>query len=59
MNRLSTQPNHNPNMYMITPGACLDAHAENLLESAVYQAQEAQCRHILLNLQALKTIDSR
>jgi anti-anti-sigma factor len=44
---------------MITLGACLDAHAEHFLESAVYQAQEAQGRHILLNLQALTTIDSR
>ena len=59
MNRLPTQPTHNSNMHMITLGACLDAQAEHLLESAVYQAQEAQCRHILLNLQALTTIDSR
>jgi len=59
MNRLSTQPSHNSNMHMITLGACLDTHAEHLLESAVYQAQEAQGRHILLNLQALTTIDSR
>ena len=46
-------------MHMITLGACLDAQAEHLLESAVYQAQEAQSRHILLNLQALTRIDSR
>ena len=59
MNRLSPQPTHHSNMHMITLGACLDAHAEHLLESAVYHAQEAQCRHILLNLQALTTIDSR
>lgn len=59
MNRLPAQPTHNSNMHMITLGACLDAHAEHLLESAVYQAQEAQGRHILLNLQALTTIDSR
>ncbi len=59
MNRLPTQPTHNSNMHMITLGACLDAHVEHLLESAVYQAQEAQCQHILLNLQALTTIDSR
>jgi anti-anti-sigma factor len=44
---------------MITLGVCLDAQAEHLLESAVYQAQEAQSRHILLNLQALTKIDSR
>jgi len=59
MNRLSTQSTHNSDMHMITLGECLDAHAEHLLESAVYQAQEAKCRHILLNLQALTTIDSR
>ena len=46
-------------MHIIALGACLDARTEHLLESAVHQAQEAQGRHILLNLQALKTIDSR
>ena len=46
-------------MHIITLGACLDAQAENLLESAVLQAEEAQGRHILLDLQALTTIDSR
>lgn len=46
-------------MHMITLGACLDAQAEHLLESAVYQAQESHGQHILLNLQALTTIDSR
>ena len=59
MNCLSPQPTHHSNMHMITLGACLDAQAEHLLESAVYQAQEAQSRHILLNLQALMRIDSR
>ena len=46
-------------MHIITLGACLDAQAENILESAVLQAQEAQGRHILLDLQALTMIDSR
>jgi len=59
MNSLPTQSTHHSTMYMITLGACLDAQAEHLLESAVYQAQEAQGRHILLNLQALTKIDSR
>ncbi len=59
MNRVSTLPNPHSNMHVITLGACLDAQAEHVLESAVYQAQEAQGRHILLNLQALTTIDSR
>ena len=59
MNSLPTHPTHHLTMHMITLGACLDAQAEHLLESAVYQAQEAQGQHILLNLQALTTIDSR
>ncbi len=46
-------------MYVITLGACLDREAEHALEAAVYQAQEAQWQHILLNMQDLKTIDSR
>ena len=46
-------------MHIITLGTCLDAQAEHLLESAVYQAQKAHGRHILLNLQALTMIDSR
>lgn len=46
-------------MHIIALGACLDARTEHLLESAVHQAQEAQGRHILLNLEALTTIDSR
>lgn len=59
MNQLSTTPASHSSMHIITLGVCLDAQAENLLESAVYQVQEAQGRHILLNLQALTRIDSR
>ena len=59
MSSLPTQSTHHSTMHMITLGACLDAQAEHLLESAVYPAQEAQGPHILLNLQALTTIDSR
>ncbi|TFG58926.1 MAG: anti-sigma factor antagonist [Nitrospirales bacterium] len=59
MNRVSSQPPHFSNMHIITLGACLDAQAEHLLESAVYQAQEAHGQHILLDLQALTMIDSR
>ena len=59
MNCLSTQPTHHSDMHMITLGSCLDAQAEHLLESAVYQAQEAHGQHILLDLRALTTIDSR
>jgi len=46
-------------MHVITLGACLDTEAEHDLESAVCQAQEDHGQHILLNLQALTTIDSR
>jgi anti-anti-sigma factor len=59
MNRFSTEPATHPSMHIITLGACFDAQAEHALESAVYQAQEAQGRHILLNLQAVTMIDSR
>ena len=59
MTRISAPPRDQAPMHIITLGNCLDAQAEHLLESAVYQAQEAQGRHILLNLQALRTIDSR
>ena len=59
MNRLAPQSIHDSKMHMITLGACIDAQAEHLLESAVYEAQEAHGQHIILNLQALTTIDSR
>jgi anti-anti-sigma factor len=59
MNYMSTPVSQPSPLHLITLGACLDAQAEHLLESAVYRAQEAQGRHILLNLQALTTIDSR
>lgn len=59
MNRVSPEPTHSSNMHMITLGASLNAQEEQLLEAAVCQAQEAQGQHILLNLQALTTIDSR
>ncbi len=59
MNRLFTEPETHSSMHIITLGACFDAQAEHALESAVYQAQEAQGRHILLDLQALTIIDSR
>ena len=59
MHPLPMPHTHHLTMHMITLGACLDAQAEHLLESAVYQAQEAHGQHILLNLQALTTIDSR
>ncbi len=59
MSHLPHQSQHHSSMHIITLGSCLDTQAEHLLESAVYQAQEAQGRHILLNLQDLTKIDSR
>ena len=59
MNRISTQPATHVRLHVIVLGACFDAQTEHALELAVYQAQEAQCQHVLLNLQALTTIDSR
>ena len=59
MNHVSTQPATHLRLHVIMLGACFDAQAEHALELAVYQAQEAQCQHVLLNLQALTTIDSR
>jgi len=59
MNHVSTKLSPHSTMHIIALGACLDAHAEHLLESAVHQAQKAHGRHILLNLQSLTTIDSR
>ena len=59
MNRVSTQPETHVRLHVIMLGACFDAQAEHALELAVYQAQEAQCQHVLLNLQALTIIDSR
>ena len=59
MNHVPAEPISQPPLHIITLGACLDAKAEHLLEFAVYQAQEAQGRHILLNLHALTVLDSR
>lgn len=59
MNHVPTQLSPQSTMHIIALGPCLDAHAECFLESAVHQAQEAHGRHILLNLEALRTIDSR
>ena len=59
MNRVSTHPPHSSKLHIITLGACLDGHAEHILESAVCQAEEAHGQHILLDLQALIMIDSR
>ncbi len=55
----STKPLGHPSMHIITLGDSLDTHAEHALEAEVCQAQEARRQHILLNLQALRSIDSR
>lgn len=59
MSHVSSTLTHHSPLHIITLGTCFDAHTEHLLETAVYEAQEAKGRHILLNLQALTTIDSR
>jgi len=46
-------------MHVISLGACFDVHAEPALESAVLKVQEVQGKHIILDLQALTTLDSR
>jgi anti-anti-sigma factor len=56
---MHTQPTSIHDMYVITLGTCFDVHAEPALESAVLQVQEVQGKHIILNLQALTTLDSR
>ena len=45
--------------HVITLGAYLDVSGEHDLEAAVYHVQKIHGKHILLNLQGLKTIDSR
>ena len=59
MSQAPTQPSINHNTHVISLGACLDVSAEHALESAVCQVQERQGQHIILNLQALRNIDSR
>jgi anti-anti-sigma factor len=46
-------------MHVITLGTCFDVYAEPALESAVLHVQEVQGKHIILNLEALATLDSR
>lgn len=59
MKRISTQPAIHVSLHVIMLGSCFDVEAEHALELGVCQAQEARCQHVLLNLQALTTIDSR
>jgi anti-anti-sigma factor len=59
METMQIQPTPIHHMHIITLGTCFDVHAEPALESAVLQVQEAQGKHIILNLEALTTLDSR
>ena len=56
---LQTRPTSIHDMYVITLGVCFDVHAEPALELAVLEVQEVQGKHIILDLQALTTLDSR
>lgn len=46
-------------MHVITVGTCFDGSAEPALESAVLQVQEVGGKHIILNMEALPTLNSR
>ena len=59
MNTMESQVTEKVPMHVIRIGPNFDAQAEHNLESAVYQVQEARGKHVLLDLEALKTIDSR
>ena len=59
MSTMHTQPTLIHDMHVITLGACFDVFAEPALESAVLHVQEVQGKHIILNLEALATLDSR
>lgn len=59
MDTMNTQPTLIHDMHVITLGTCFDVYAEPALESAVLRVQEIQGKHIILNLEALTTLDSR
>lgn len=56
---MQTQLTSIRDMHVITLGICFDVQAEPALEAAVLQVQEAQGKHIILNLQSLTKLDSR
>lgn len=56
---MPTQPIPIDDMHVITFGACFDGSAEPALEAAVLQVQEVQGKHIILNMEALTTLNSR
>lgn len=59
MARMQIQSTPIQHMHVITLGTCFDGKAEPALEAAVLHVQEAQGKHIILNLQALTMLDSR
>jgi len=59
MSTMDPQPALIHDMHVIALGTCFDVSAEPALESAVLQVQEVQGKHIILNLGALATLDSR
>ena len=56
---MHTHPTPIDNMHVITFGTCFDGSAEPALESAVLQVQEIQGNHVILNMEALTTLNSR
>ncbi len=56
---MPTQPTPIDDMHVITFGACFDGSAEPALEAAVLQVQEVQGKHIILNMEALTSLNSR
>jgi anti-anti-sigma factor len=56
---MDTQPTPIHDMHVITFGTCFDGSAEPALEAAVLQVQEIQGKHIILNMEALISLNSR
>jgi anti-anti-sigma factor len=56
---MHTQPTSIDNMHVITFGPFFDGAVEPALEAAVLQVQEIQGKHIILNMEALTTLNSR
>lgn len=59
MSTMHTQPTPIDDMHVIAFGTCFDGSAEPALEEAVLQVQEIQGKHIILNMEALTTLNSR
>ncbi|MDR4462029.1 MAG: STAS domain-containing protein [Nitrospirales bacterium] len=59
MSTMHTQPTPIDDMHVITFGTCFDGAAEPALEAAVFHVQEIRGKHIILNMEALTTLNSR